>query len=670
MAKAAGGGTGPGESGHRHDHGRHQFRPGRKEVRGKKGSSIRSPSSRVLAGPSTSSEPEVSVVLGSSIISSASESVQSDVSQHKVSMAIWGLWNNYRKQQAAPLSPGLLSVQNYEPDQPLSPEVQIDVVLESADLSGQKQLLPYISDQASCDSVSDSFLSARVRISEIGRLAQENSLHRLHIKKPLVPQLDQAIPMCGLPMPSATIKPQIRETGKGVVIGVIDTGFDLSHPMFRDARGRLRVKALWDQRARTFYTRGNLESLAKRGDFRGSDDDGHGTHVASIAGGSLYQKLQGVAPNAEFVLVKTNMLDLDRGVKWMFQEAGTSPCVVNVSLSHHWGPHDGTDASERELANLVGPGKIVVTAAGNDRESHLHVGGEFFTGQSEFIPFDVVQQQSGEIKFLLSGWYDQTDDFDVFITTPTGQQYHVPVRNADIVKQSDLGSEFLLSCKDYRFHNLVQVEIKVSLAYERVTARMLRGWQLHVLCRKAVTGRFDMWFHNRGFGHFQVHKFVEESGTVGMPSTSASVLSVGSCISKKQWNSDSGKIDDYRAVPGSISPFSNKGPTRDGRQKPDLCAPGQYITAALANGSISMRRSDRRLLAVRLLTLEGTSMACPIVTGSVALMLEKKPDLTISDIQAILPGVCRPISPQPLSMWHPASGYGVLDIARALALLP
>lgn len=669
MAKASDGGTGRGESGHRHDHGRRRLGTGRKEVRGKTRSSLPSPARPVHAGFPVSSEPEAPVVLGSTITPSGSEVFQGELPQDKLSMSILGLWQDYRAQRAAPLFAGLFSVQNLEPHKPVSSDVRLDVVLEVADPSGQDRLLQHIADQASCDAVGESFLSARIGIHEISRLVQEQALHRVHIKKPLLPQLDQAVPMCGLPI-LPTVKPQVRETGKDVVIGVIDTGFDLSHPMFRDAKGRLRVKGLWDQVTGTYYTKEQLLDRMRSGRFPGQDMQGHGTHVASIAGGSRYQNVQGVAPHAEFVLVKTNMLDLDRGVKWMFQQAGTSPCVVNVSLSHHWGAHDGTDVSERELEKLVAPGKLVVTAAGNDRESQLHVGGKFFPGQSEFIAFDVVQQQSGDIKFLLSGWYEQSDEFDLLISTPTGQQYRVPARNAAMLKVSDPGSEFLLSCKDYRFHNLVQVEIKVTLGYERVTSLMLRGWQLQVLCRKAVTGRFDMWFHNRGFGHFQPHKLVEESGTVGMPATSASVLSVGSCISKKQWDSDTGKIDDYRAIPGNISRFSNQGPTRDGRQKPDLCAPGQYVTAALSSTSSSRLRSDRALQIQRLLTLEGTSMACPIVTGSVALMLQKKPNLTMTDIQAILPQCCRPISPQLSSTWHPSSGYGMVDIAAALALLP
>ena len=667
MAELSDGRTRGGESGHRHNQKRRRQGWTRKNR-----SYVRIFARPVLAGPPESSEPETPVNVGLAVGSPFVDMDYPEISQDKVSMEIWGLWNDHREKQRVSFSTQSYSLQSIESSESLSSEDQLDVVLESLGRSEQEQLHAHISDRASCDPVTDTFLSARIRISEIGRLAQHDSLLRMHMKKEFLPQLDRAIPMCGLPLSFPTNQPQVRETGKGVVIGVIDTGFDLSHPMFRDAKDRLRVKALWDQKKNIDYTQSALEKLLKTGSIPGSDDDGHGTHVASIAGGSLYENLQGVAPNAEFVLVKTNMIDIDRGVKWIFQQAGDAPCVVNVSLSHHSGAHDGTDVTERQFRQLVRPGKIIVTAAGNDRESHLHVGGGFSTGDIRSVGFDVIETLSPRFRPILSGWYAPTDEFALAVEYPEGET-KFPALDADPVQhgipRGIPGAKILLSCGICRDNGLVQVQMQLASAPGVLDPKMLQGWVLRVECRKAVSGRFDMWFRNRGVGRFESSPFVDESMTVGVPSTSVSVLSVGSCISKQQWQADNGIQSDGQAFPGSMSLFSNQGPTRDGRNKPDLCAPGQYITAALAKGSAYERLNTRSWTAKRLLTLEGTSMACPIVTGSVALMLEKKSTLTTAEIQAIFSQCSRPLLNSQGS-WHPASGYGVIDIAAALAMVP
>ena len=117
-------------------------------------------------------------------------------------------------------------------------------------------------------------------------------------KKRSLPRMRAALPEIGL---RASGTRTVPEDGAGVLIGVVDTGFDLSHPAFRDASGALRVEGLLDQTNRDReYTTAQLENGWSRASRPGGGDNGHGTHVASIAGGSRLGDLEGVAPARAF----------------------------------------------------------------------------------------------------------------------------------------------------------------------------------------------------------------------------------------------------------------------------------------------------------------------------------------------------------------------------------
>ena len=120
-------------------------------------------------------------------------------------------------------------------------------------------------------------------------------------------------------------------------------------------------------------------------------------------------------------------------------------------------------------------------------------------------------------------------------------------------------------------------------------------------------------------------------------------------------------------VAGRASPFSSRGPTRDGRWKPDLAAPGQYLTAALADGSDLAAWAERARVADRLLSIEGTSMAAPVVAGALALMLQRDPALTTARARGILAERARHDAHTGPAPWTPGYGYGKLDIGAVLA---
>ncbi|MBE9167562.1 S8 family serine peptidase [Pleurocapsales cyanobacterium LEGE 06147] len=206
----------------------------------------------------------------------------------------------------------------------------------------------------------------------------------------------------------------------------------------------------------------------------------------------------------------------------------------------------------------------------------------------------------------------------------------------------------------------------ISFNSFNVPTNNLRNWRFRIHCLSATVGKFDAWFNNSGFALFRPHPLVKSEGTIGIPATSDGCIAVASYVSKNSWDSDDGGQQDLRAVVRRSSLFSSLGPTRDGRWKPEISAPGQYLTAALADASELSRISERAKVSSRLLTIEGTSMAAPVVTGAIALMLQKKPTLTPIQIKDILQNTAKKDSHTQSSTWTTAYGYGKLDIIAAL----
>lgn len=543
----------------------------------------------------------------------------------------------------------------------------VDVNLAIPDLASVQ--LPNLKNDESLENLSDVYYSGKLRLGTLQKLAALETIERITTKKQKQLLLDAALKDIGLLAP--TVPRAVPETGAGVFIGIVDSGFDLSHPMFYDSSGKLRVKALLDQTQSgnpEFDTAALISKLSSGGVQPGSDENGHGTHVASIAGGSLYNGLEGVAPDAQFLLVKTDFINVDSGVAWIFRQAGTSPCVVNLSLGGHYGPHDGTTQEEKLYETLTGPGKILVVAAGNERQDNLHIGGRFVPGQIEEVSFDIQPDPSRQRPPVSAAtfWHEGTDTFDIELITPTRQSIPIPaLGRSDRFTGANL--EIEVSHRRYTPANAIQIEVSVNFTRLNVRTTDLRDWRFRFRCASATVGRLDGWFANQGFGRFRPHPLLETARTLGIPATSKASITVASHVSKSTWDSDDGQQVDSNVLIGRSSPFSSLGPTRDGRWKPDISAPGQYLTAALASNSELSTLPERALVSQKLVTIEGTSMATPVVTGAIALMLQKKPGLTPSQILDLFNQNARRDQQTGPALWTPTYGYGKLDIPALLS---
>ena len=158
-------------------------------------------------------------------------------------------------------------------------------------------------------------------------------------------------------------------TGKGVIVGMVDVGFDFTHPNFYDPKGEnFRIKEVWcqsDSKNSTQVSYGAIYSTKEDILNKGTDSktQTHGTHTAGIAAGGGYTSpYKGVAPESDIVLVATNLYTkgiLD-GISYIISKAKeeSKPCVINLSLGSKLGPKDGTSSEDVMMDNLVGPGVV------------------------------------------------------------------------------------------------------------------------------------------------------------------------------------------------------------------------------------------------------------------------------------------------------------------------
>ncbi|HVP39186.1 MAG TPA: S8 family serine peptidase [Candidatus Saccharimonadales bacterium] len=518
---------------------------------------------------------------------------------------------------------------------------------------------------------------------------QANRRHR--------PELDVSGPACGaVSAHGAAAPPYPGVTGRGVVVGIVDGGIDWTHGDFKDAAGHSRVAFLWDQTDAggptpalypygTEWVRANLETP---GLAREVDASGHGTHVAGIAAGNgagtgngkpAYTYV-GIAPEADLVVVKTDysLTGIVDGVNWIFQKAALlgRDAVVNLSLGNNYGPHDGTDPEELALDALAGPGRLIVKSAGNTGGSHLHGRVNVSARRTGTLSWTVTPYTPSVYYynfFDLDGWYSETDSLTVTLLSPNGQVlgpvpvgYYTPsaVSTPDGALYVENGVEATQNGLSHLFVEVWDPEIGQAPAPGTWTLRVDNA-------RSAGTARLDGWMADLNLGDGQGSAPMlagwDPENEITTPGNGHRVITVGAYATKSCWSAlGYAKPVCYVTPPayGTLAFFSSPGPTRDGRQKPDLCAPGFGVASTLS-GSITAPAGFTTLDGVHLIE-QGTSMAAPHVTGALALLLQRRPHMGPSEAMSRLAlGAVRDSAtgPEPGNLW----GYGKLDIPRTLA---
>jgi len=505
-----------------------------------------------------------------------------------------------------------------------------------------------------------------VPLDSLDALTENPSIRRIVPARPLRPLMDVASGVVNLP----AFRSRTGLTGKGVVVGIVDSGIEVGHDSFVG-----RIHRLWDQ---TLNGKGVPEG--KYGaELKGSkldlsrDTVGHGTHVAGIAAGTddLYG---GVAPDATLVIVKTDMqtAHVADGVRYIFRTAADLglPAVVNLSLGGQDDSHDGTDSMSQVIDAAVGPGRIVCCAAGNEGNDNIHAQVAVRQGGTRSIACSVVPRGANDPALVASftGWYSGDDRLAVAVVSPSDRQTAFqpiiatgsPVRGHTFAE----GTVRIITPGPDEAngdHNFI-VQIEPAAASPGAPAPR-GGWRLRLKGTKVTDGIVHVWSVDGRVAQF-TGRAVADSTKVGSPGAATGAITVASYTSKTTWEDVFGHPHEAGLDLDDISDFSSEGPRRDGIHKPDLAAPGAMVVSALSvHSGVLPENIIDNLHTVK----AGTSMASPFVSGLVALLLERDRSLGPEAVRQILRSHCAvPGQPsRPDVGWDPKWGSGLID-ARAL----
>lgn len=429
-------------------------------------------------------------------------------------------------------------------------------------------------------------------------------------------------------------KNSLKLTGRGVIIGIIDTGINYFHNCFIDGMGESRILSIWDQNLKpetnemspsaygygVEYKQLQINSALKKPPelkLRHNFSHPHGTNVAAIAAGSGRVNLRnemrnytGMAPDAEIIMVaypkdeiigsSAKILD---ALTYILGQASTldQPVVINFSSGDNLGAHDGTSLLERAIDNLLDKsGRAFVKSAGNSARAKKHASGVL--NNEEIVSFKIDSGTKSEVNMDL--WYESPDRFSIKVQSPGGEtSKSIAPGNGPEIFQLDGSQIFVDSRLNNPFNKNNHIFIKIQV--DKITETISEGeWKLHLAGDNISDGRFNIWIESN-FSGTKFNSHVDDKSTVTIPGTAKKSITVGSYICDKKENC------------GKISPDSALGPTLDGRNKPDILAPGEGIFSASNSAS---NDGCRRVF--------GTSMAAPVITGAIACMLQHNPNLT------------------------------------------
>lgn len=458
-------------------------------------------------------------------------------------------------------------------------------------------------------------------------------------------------------------------TGKGVIVGYIDTGCDVTHGDFKDVSGNSRVIRYWDQTASTNqrtpvkYGYGQVfdSSDINAGILPNYSGSSHGTTVAGVGSGNglANGRNKGMAPESDIIIVKSPLagssfsITVAEAVDFVFSVADTMgmPAVVNLSIGTYLGSHDGLDPAGLYIDSLLSdkPGRIVICAAGNSGAwGKYHVRGEVTEDTSfvQMIPNPSLSygnpgvflelwadvSEVGNMKFALGAdapgplFRGRTDFYQC------GMQYNTDVFDTIWGETNLIGRVIFHERTVGPNYNLRILVYTDSISYR---------------IRFMTTGdgsSYDAWSHvNLGLSNFETsipdpliypeynHYFIPDSlqTVVNSWACSQQVITVANMQNRQNYIDFDGNLyptDGGLNPSGKLSVNSSKGPNRRGFLKPDITASGDMsLSSRVMNEAYLPSQLDEGGLHVR---NGGTSMASPVIAGIAALYLEKCPNST------------------------------------------
>ena len=423
-----------------------------------------------------------------------------------------------------------------------------------------------------------------------------------YVEKPFIleTQDEQSFSSTGI----TEFKQRTNLSGKGVLLGLIDSGIDYNLPIFKDEQGKSKILYYWDQ-----SINGNPPEGFKQGSLYTNEDINnaingninipisttamHGTHVGGIA--------CSIANEAQIIAVRIGSRTTDvfsrstefmRALKFVLDRALElkMPIAINVSYGSNEGSHRGESLFEQYIDQMCGFWKNnIVVAAGNNAAKSGHK--RINIKNNESSPTKVeIEVGENETIININIWPSFIDDFTVTLVSPNNRRTQPISKDSGQVKNIISNTRingFFYPIEPYSLIRRITIELKSD------TTIIPGIWQLEFTPIKIIEGNVDIYLPTSE-GISKDTRFLEPTNelTVTVPGTASKVITVGSFNSRTD----------------VVSIFSGRGDLDSGIIKPEILAPGEDIVSYLPGGITG--------------ALTGTSMATPHVTGTCALLLQ------------------------------------------------
>ena len=417
-------------------------------------------------------------------------------------------------------------------------------------------------------------------------------------------------------------RPPYSLTGQGILVGIVDSGIDIFHPDFRKEDGTTRIVGLWDQtltpeegsgqappegyQRGVYFSEEDINTILQNESRSPTQDrSGHGTHVAGIAAGNgraSRGENRGVAYEADILVVKLGsptaegfpqtaqlMQGIDFCVRMSIRR--NEPLALNLSYGNNYGSHTGTSLIETYLDTVANMGRTTIcVGSGNEGNLARHAAVELMMGMNSLIEFVVAP---GEYNLAIQIWKQYTDSFQIRLTSPSGDEIILGEDLQGMYRYVIDGTELLWYFGDPAPYSIVQ-EIYFELLPEGVSSNIRSGvWKIVFIPKMVVDGQIDLWMPSGSSINRETGFLISDAvRSLTSPSAASRPITVGA----------------YNGDTDSYAPFSGRGYVCCGWVKPDLVAPGVDILSCSPGGGYVSRT--------------GTSMACPFVTGSAALLMQ------------------------------------------------
>lgn len=489
-------------------------------------------------------------------------------------------------------------------------------------------------------------------------------------------------------------------TGKDVLIGVTDWGFDYTHPMFYDTLYQAtRIVAAWDQYKNVGDHPAGFsygveydtpeELLAAQSDTANIYSySTHGTHVAGIAGGSgATLPYRGLAPEAGF-LFTTFLVDnasvLDAW-NWMkgIATSQNKRLVVNMSWGLHYvGTLDGNSLLSQAIDQLSEEGVVFVTSGGNNGDVNFHIKKSFnndaMISRVQFYPYSANAYMWGE---SISMWGEENHPFSAGISVHNNLNVLLdatPLYNTANV-QSYLDSMIIVGVDTIFFNLATDASHPLNnRPHMRLRVKNTNTNLKVMINASAVDGIVHFWNIvelDNGVGNWGQE--FQAFGTLGIGGDSQYGIAEPACASSAI------AVAAYSAsyinaigtlTGGQIATFTSTGPLITEVIKPDIAAPGVNVISSIS------AFTDANYAAVSSTTFNGvvydfakfsgTSMSSPCVAGVVALMLDANPLLTPAQVKQIIQATARldNYTGTIVAPGHPRWGMGKINAMQAVII--